>query len=305
MPISSEALQANIAQVKVPWLRPPFFSATPSHLCLQQHCPVVESFGKDRVIAADRLLENADGSKVEWVRFLAFSLRGRVGTGPGKNGAPALQASTYSSSAGISKQGRAQQTPTPQNSFNTAKLATYPPADESFSRGRKRSNLHACCLPRGTSARATLCRRCRVAHLCLLQLREGVQVASKIRAVRPGIVFLEPNSSHHQGFGFFEALLCGAVSTGLKAGAIRVSPMYHMGPRTEQLAEALVARLLRTSSQCAMKNNGDAIFKHTCSSLFLASRSALISIFSPPSESVNYHERAVCSPVHVTPSPGC
>lgn len=59
------------------WPRPSFICGTPSHLCLQHPCSVVEDFGKGRVVETDGLLQEVDCSKVEGVSFLVFPLLGR------------------------------------------------------------------------------------------------------------------------------------------------------------------------------------------------------------------------------------
>lgn len=53
-------------------------STAPSHLCLQQACPDVESLGKEWVVVTQGPLENIDGSKVQGISFFALALRGRV-----------------------------------------------------------------------------------------------------------------------------------------------------------------------------------------------------------------------------------
>lgn len=51
----------------------------PPYLGFQRLCPVVQGFGKDRVIGAECLLETVDRSKVQGVSFSIFPLLGQGG----------------------------------------------------------------------------------------------------------------------------------------------------------------------------------------------------------------------------------
>lgn len=76
-----DTFQSSTTEHRMGTWTPQTISATPSHLCHQQPCPVVKDLRRGRVVETDGLLKEVDGSKVEGVSFLEFALLGRVRQG--------------------------------------------------------------------------------------------------------------------------------------------------------------------------------------------------------------------------------